>query len=86
MKKIKQRVSKKRAGAREKHKTIAVEGVSGKRTGKSQRKAARRERLEVKEKQTGMDVDGGTRKKKGAAKQTKKLKDSIADAPVPMQS
>jgi hypothetical protein len=57
---IKKRVVKKAVGAKAKH-TKTVLAVSGKRTGKSQRKAERRERRLEKEKslvESGMDVDG----------------------------
>ena len=57
---IKKRVVKKAVGAKAKH-LKTVEGVSGKRTGKSQRKAERRERRLANDKsrsESGMDVDG----------------------------
>eukprot|EP00890_Picochlorum_soloecismus_P003950 jgi/Picsp_1/4556/NSC_01926-R1_---NA--- len=74
VKRIKERVSKKRAGVRDKHKSTAIEGVSGKRTGKSQRRQERRSRRldkEVKEVESGMDIDGFS-KKKGTLKQALK--------------
>jgi uncharacterized protein YidB (DUF937 family) len=52
-----------------------VEGVSGKRTGKSQRKALRSERRQQKEIQTlesGMDVDGEKKATGNLAKALKK--------------
>lgn len=73
MKRIKERVSKKRAGVRQKHKSTAIEGVSGKRTGKSQRRQERRSKRvdkEVKELESGMDIDGFS--KKGTLKQALK--------------
>lgn len=57
---IKKRVVKKAVGAKTKH-LKTVEGVSGKRTGKSQRKAERREKRLQSEKalvESGMDIDG----------------------------
>ena len=51
---------KKAVGAKTKH-LKTVEGVSGKRTGKSQRKAERREKRLQSEKalvESGMDIDG----------------------------
>lgn len=74
MKRIKERVSKKRAGVREKHKSAAIEGVSGKRTGKSQRRQERRSRRldnEAKVLNSGMEIDGVS-KKKGTLKQALK--------------
>jgi len=67
LQRIKKRVSKKRANAKGKHQAVAVEGVSGKRTGKSQRKAERRERRKDRERaqQSGMDVDDGVGKTGG---------------------
>lgn len=57
---IKKRVVKKSVGAKTQH-LKTVEGVSGKRTGKSQRKAERRERRLQGEKNrvdSSMDIDG----------------------------
>lgn len=59
-KRIKARVAKKRAGTKEKHVATALKGVSGARTKKHQRKAARRDRLTAKETEaldSVMDVD-----------------------------
>ena len=61
-------------GAKTKHRKT-VEGVSGKRTGKSQRKALRSERRQQKETQTlesCMDVDGEKKPSANLAKALKK--------------
>ena len=98
-KRIKARVTKKRSGAKDRHEAAAVEGVSGKRTKKSQRKADRRERLDAKEaeeKAARMDVDKPVPAKKKAVKKAVKVKKTTAmkkkapaakasAAPAPMQ-
>lgn len=64
LQRIKKRVVKKAVGAKTKH-LKTVEGVSGKRTGKSQRKAERREKRSQKERnslESGMDIDGEKKK------------------------
>lgn len=71
-KRIKAKVIKKRAGAQELHKAVAIKGVSGKaRTGKAQRKKLKQQRRAEKEKETKdaqMDIETAPSNKKKAKK------------------